>query len=405
MKYIKYICLLLLWIFVWLIIARYSTDNFITRYVLNKNIQEHESTYYIEKYDRFEDIDWILQNQYYDFSGIDSTVMIEDAVKSYVDWIWDPYTVYMDADTNSGFMQDLEWESDFEWIWAVVSKKDYYILVEEVIKDAPAYKAGIKPLDRIVQINWEYVQDESLDDAVNRMKWEKWTTVNIKIERIDEDENSQILEFDVVRDEVLVPSLSTKIFNIWKQKIWYLEVSMVWEETENLFKKEIPNLINEKLDWMIIDLRWNWWWLMDIAVLLVSHFIPKWDLVVKSKYAWFADEVYTSKWYWEFEWMKLVVLVDWLTASAGEIMALALQEQVNATILWTKTFGKWTIQTLHQFPDWASLKYTIGKRFPPSGLSIDHTWITPDVIVEFDASGYVNNDIDNQLEEAKSLFK
>lgn len=405
MKYIKYICLLIVWILAWLVIARYSTDNFITHYVLNKNIKEHDSNYYIDKYNRFEDIDWILQNQYYDYSGIDSAIMIEDAIKSYVDWIWDPYTVYMDADTNSGFMQDLEWESDFEWIWAVVSKKDYYILIEEIIKDAPAYKAWLKPMDRIVQINWEYVQDESLDDSVNRMKWEKWTSVNIKIERIDEDGNSNILDFDVIRDEVSVPSLSTKIFNVDKKKIWYLEISMVWEETENIFKKEIPNLVNEKLDWMIIDLRWNWWWLMDIAVLLVSHFIPKWDLVVKSKYAWFADEVYTSKWYWEFEWMKLVVLVDWLTASAGEIMALALQEQVNATILWTKTFGKWTIQTLHQFADWASLKYTIWKRFPPSGLSIDQSWIIPDIIVEFDATWYINNDVDNQLEEAKNLFK
>lgn len=405
MKYLKYVFLLILWILTWLVIARYSTDNFITHYVLNKNIQEHESDYYINKYNRFEDIDGILQNQYYDYSGLDKSIMIEDAVKSYVDGIWDPYTVYMDADTNNSFMDDLEWESDFEWIWAVVSKKDYYILIEELIKDAPAYNAWLKPLDRIVQINWEYVQDLSLNEAVDKMKWKRWTSVFVKIERVIDEDQTEVLEIEIIRDKITIPSLSTKILNVWTKKIWYIEISMIWEETENIFKKEISNLVNQNLDGMIIDLRWNWWWLMNIAVQIVSHFIPKGKLVVESRYAWFSDEFYTSKWYWEFEWMKLVVLVDWLTASAGEIIALALQEQTNATILWTRTFWKWTIQTLHQFSDGASLKYTIWKRFPPSWLTIDKVWITPDIVVEFDSKWYISENIDNQLEEAKSLFK
>jgi carboxyl-terminal processing protease len=144
--------------------------------------------------------------------------------------------------------------------------------------------------------------------------------------------------------------------------------------------------------------------LMNIAVEIASHFIPKWKLVVQSKYPWFTDEIYNSKWYWEFEWMKVVVLVDWLTASAWEILTLALQEQINATVLGTKTFGKWSIQTLHEFPDGASLKYTIGKRFPPSGLSVDEIGITPDIVVDFDSTWYINDDVDNQLEEAKNLF-
>lgn len=404
MKFLKVICILIIWISIWLFASYFFSDNFqLYSSVYGENLFLVDSNLY--KYSRFEEINKILDSKYYDYNWVDTDLMVEEAVKAYVDGIWDPYTVYMDAETNSGFMSSLEWENNFEWIGAVVSKKDYYVLIEQVIKDAPAYKAWLQPLDRIVQVDWEYVQDESLDESTNRMKWPKWSSVLLKIERVDENGESNVFEVSVIRDEINVPSLSSKVFDVDGKKIWYFEISLVWEETENIFRKEISALKLENFDWIIVDLRWNGGWLMDIAVQIVSHFIPKWELVVKSKYAWFADEIYTSKWYWDFEWMKVIVLIDWLTASAGEIMALALQEQVNATILWTKSFGKGTIQTLHEFNDGASLKYTIWKWFPPSGISIDKIWITPDIVVEFDATWYINDEVDNQLEEAKNLFK
>ena len=100
----------------------------------------------------------------------------------------------------------------------------------------------------------------------------------------------------------------------------------------------------------------------------------------------------------------MVVLVDWLTASAGEIIALALQEQIGAKLIWTQTFGKWSIQTMDEFPDGASLKYTVGKRYTPNGENIDITWATPDIIIEFDPDKYVNTAIDMQLEKAKEVL-
>lgn len=402
MKYFRWIMILLIWVLVWMIISKFATKNLIQEYILNTN--EIDDSYYADKYERFEQVDNILKKQYYEYDEVDHDIMIEEALKAYVNWIGDPYTVYMDAEENSGFVEDLEWESDFEWIWAVVSKKDYYILIEEIIKDAPAYKAWLKPLDRIVKIDDIYVQDETLNESVNRMRWPKWTSVDIVIERVN-GSGSEVIEFSVVRDTINVPSLTTKILNIDEKNIWYIEISLVWEETENIFKREIPWLVKANLSGIIVDLRWNWGWLMNIAVLIASHFVPKWRIIVQSRYEWFTDEAYSSRWYGEFEWMKTVVLVDWLTASAWEIIALALQEQANATILGTQTFGKGTIQTLHDFKNGDSLKYTIWKWFPPSDISIDKIWITPDVVVEFDYTGYVDNDIDNQLEEAKNLFK
>ena len=103
--------------------------------------------------------------------------------------------------------------------------------------------------------------------------------------------------------------------------------------------------------------------------------------------------------------MPVVVLVDGMTASAGEIITLALQEQIGARVVGTQTFGKWSIQTLYDFADGDSLKYTVGKWYAPNGENIDEVGITPDVVVEFDVDQYKATRKDNQLEEAKNIIQ
>jgi len=402
MKFVRWFIVFLCWILVWWIIIKYNPD-IISNNISNVIVKSNVLWYYQDKYSRFELVDAILENDYYYPENINSWVMVQDAVKAYVDAIDDPYTVYMDADENSWFMNELEWEDHFEWIWAVVSKKDYYVLIEEVIKNAPAYKAWIKPLDRIIKINDDYIQDWTLDEAVKNMRWPAWSIVMITLER-DDWENTEILKFEVTRDTVDIPSVTSEVFTVWNKKIWYIEISTIWEETEKLFKRSISELKNEWIEWIILDLRWNWWGYLDVWVEIASHFIPKWQLVVSAKYRWYSDTNYYSKWYWELEWIKTVVLIDKLTASAWEIIALALQEQVWATLLWTTTFWKWSIQTIYPFNDWDSIKYTVWAWYPPSDISVNEIWAAPDIVVEFDAEAYINNDIDNQLEEAKNLF-
>jgi carboxyl-terminal processing protease len=144
---------------------------------------------------------------------------------------------------------------------------------------------------------------------------------------------------------------------------------------------------------------------MPIAVEISSHFIEKWKLVVSAKYKWYEDESYYSQWFGEFENMEIVVLIDGMTASAGEIIAIALQEQAWAKLMWATSFGKWTIQTLDGFTDGDSIKYTIWKWFAPSEKNINKIWVDPDIVVEFDVDNYISSNYDNQLEEAKSIFK
>ena len=183
----------------------------------------------------------------------------------------------------------------------------------------------------------------------------------------------------------------------------YHEVYSLGEIVHN--EDVVLTLVKKGMKALIVDIRNNGGGLVDQSVQMADYFLDTGTNILIERDNKQRETITKAETKKKIT-MPTVVLVNEYSASASEIFSAAVKEKAdNVTIVGTKTFGKWTIQTLHQFPDWASLKYTIGKRFPPSGLSIDHTWITPDVIVEFDASGYVNNDIDNQLEEAKSLFK
>lgn len=356
-------------------------------------------------YERFDTVYNILQSEYYDVEKLNTGKMLDNALKAYVDAIDDPYTVYMDSTENSWFQEELKGSSDFEWIGAVISKKDYYIQIDEIIKGSPAFNAGLRILDRIVMIGSWSTKSLDVNQAVTEIRGPKWTKVKITIERIHKDGTKEVIEKEITRDKLTVPSVNGKIIT-WAngQKIGYINISIIGEETENLLKKTLNEFKAQNIQGIILDLRGNGWGLLPVSVQVASHFIPKGKLVVSTKYTTFEDEKMLSEGYADYQNMPMVVLVDGLTASAGEIIALALQEQIGAQLVGTQTFGKWSIQTMDEFDDGASLKYTVGKRYTPNGENIDITWATPDVVVEFDEDKYLNNALDNQLEKAKQVL-
>lgn len=356
-------------------------------------------------YQRFDTVYGILQSSYYNVEKLNTGKMLSNALKAYVDAIEDPYTIYMDSETNSWFQEELKWSSDFEGIGAVISKKDYYIQVDEIIKGSPAFNAGLKILDRIVIINTWSTKSLDINQAVSRIRGPKWTTVKVTIERVAKDGSKDIIEKEITRDKLVIPSVNGKIIT-WSNKeiLWYINISIIGEETENLLKKTLSELKDQNMKGIILDLRGNGWWLLPVAVQVASHFIPKGKLVVSTKYTTFEDEKLVSEGYVDYQNIPMVVLIDGLTASAWEIIALALKEQIGAQLVGTQTFGKWSIQTMDEFDDGASLKYTVGKRYTPNGENIDITWAAPDVLVEFDADKYLSSAIDNQLEKAKQVI-
>ncbi len=350
-------------------------------------------------YSNFESILNILENNYFDKDKIDSNKMLNNALRGFVQAIDDPHTNYLSKDENEDFQEGLSWEDDFEWIGAEVSRQKDGIRIERPLNWQPAQNAGLKPLDMIIRIDWEDTSDMSISEAVDKIRGPQWTRVTLEIFR--ESENN-VFEVDVERDSINVPSVRSDVLTLtWNINIGHIDISMVWEETENALKENIKELKEKDINWVILDLRGNGWWFLDIATQIASHFIPEGKEIVSTEYSNMPGQKLTSKWYGELEDIPVVVLVDWLSASASEIISAALREKRDAKIIGTQTFGKWSIQTIENLEDGSSIKYTIGKWFTPKWENIEQKWVTPDIEIEFDSELYDKERIDNQLEKAK----
>lgn len=381
-------------------------DSYINKFVHQRNPQA--LTTQEESIASIESIYNVLTESYYDKDKLSLTGMWAGSIKGFVDALQDPYTEYFTTEQNTDFMDALKWEDEFEWIGAAVAKKDEWVQIQEIFKWTPAALAWLLPLDIVIEIDWEKTQNMTLTEAVKKIRWPKGSTVKLMIYRASEKTlEKRVFTVEVTRNAVQIPSVSSDIITLpnTDKKIWLIAISIIGEETETLLKKEIQTLRDVNVQWIVLDLRWNGGGYLPKAVEIASHFVKKDQIVVTAKYSKHPSETYTSKWYGDFENIPVVVLIDGLTASAWEVIAWALKQQNQATLVWVKTFGKWSIQTIAEIGSGTALKYTIGKRYLPDDTNIDHEWIKPDVEVIFDREAYAKNAIDNQKQKALDLLK
>lgn len=277
--------------------------------------------------------------------------MLERALKGMVASLEDPYTAFLDVEQNTNFTEELKGEQDFEGIGAAVLKKNDAIEVQEVYKGTPSFEAGLRPLDLIAEINGEKTTDMTTEMAVSKIRGPKDTTVELTIIRPSEaDPVKRVLHLQIVRKQVVIPSVTSNIFTIANKKVGYINISVIGQQTENAMKKVVADLKEQGISGLILDLRGNGGGFLDIGVKVASHFLAKGQIVTTTKYRDTGyNEVYYSDGYAEFMATPTVVLVDSLTASAGEIIAAALQEIQGAVIIGTKTYGKGSIQTISDF--------------------------------------------------------
>ncbi len=352
-----------------------------------------------EKYRVFEKVDNILKKEYWDPSMLSGSKMLENAIKWYVNAVGDPFTVYLSPSDNKTFNKELKGSNEFEWIWAYVTKKDNGVMIERLIKWGPAYNSELKPLDIILKADDVSLVDLPLWEAVSYIKGPAGTNVTLTVLRWE-----KIFEVKVVREKVEIKSVTGDIYTLtWDINIWYISISIFWEDTENSLEWVIQDFKKNNLKWIIIDLRWNGGWFLPVAVDVASHWVPKEKIISIARYRTRANEKLLSKGFGDFEDLPVVILVDWLTASASEIISAAIKYRDNALLVWTKTFGKWSIQTMEEFDDGSSLKYTIWRWDTPIWDNINKVGIEPDVKIEFDADKYKEG-FDNQLDMAKKTI-
>lgn len=333
---------------------------------------------------------------YYYYQDIDFNKVVDGLYHGAVDGIGDPYTVYFNADEYAAFTESSD--GKYAGFGSRVQVGDNgYPLLTQVFPGSPADKAGILTGDYIIEIDGEDVYGLDLDLVAMRMRGEVGTYVEVLVYREGEPD---YLTFRVRRDVVEIPTVESKLLD---NRIGYVKVSEFDEVTATQFDKEIKSLNSQGMQALIVDLRGNPGGLLKTVQSMLSRILPKGELLVYMEDKNGNREDHYSESPLTLD-IPIAVLIDGYSASASEVFAGCLQDYGKAILVGTQSFGKGIVQTMYPLGDGSALKVTISAYYTPKGRNIHKTGLTPDVVVELDASLRKKNSIpveeDNQIQTA-----
>jgi len=311
----------------------------------------------------------------------------------------DPYTVFLPPSESEIFNDDIS--GSFEGVGMEIAVRDQMLTIVSPLKGTPAFNAGLKSGDRIVEIDGKDSKNMSTGAAVKLIRGEKGTDVVFTILREGE---SELLTITVTRGTILIPTIDTYQR---ADGIFVIELLNFSAKSPELFKNALKEFSETNYNKLIIDLRGNPGGFLEAAVDMASWFLPHGKIVVSEDYGDTAsDNVHRSRGYDIFnDDLELVILIDRGSASASEILAGALREHDKATLVGTRSFGKGSVQELIQITSDTSLKVTIARWLLAGDVFITKEGIEPDIVVEIPEGDDFNPDRDYILEEAAAFLR
>lgn len=307
---------------------------------------------------------------------VDQQQLEDGAIKGMLATLEDPYSVYMDQDAAKQFEQALD--SSFEGIGAEISIDQEKIIIVSPIKGSPAEKAGIKPLDEIISVNGESVSGKDLNHVINEIRGEKGTKVELEIVR---STVNKPIEVSLVRDEVPQITVYSDMKKEGGENIGYIQITSFSQDTANEFDKALSELEDKNISGLILDVRGNPGGFLTSVNAILENFVTKGKPYVQVE----NRNGDTQQFYSDLKEKKdypVAVLIDSGSASASEIMAGALKEAADYTLIGEKTFGKGTVQQPISMDDGSEIKLTISKWLTPEGNWIHKTGIEPNLEVK-----------------------
>jgi carboxyl-terminal processing protease len=318
------------------------------------------------------------------------------AVSGLVDSLNDPYSVFFNPEEAKSFEEEIA--GNFTGIGIEVGMKDKILTVVAPLKDTPAYKANIKPGDRILKIDKTITSNLNIEEAIKLMRGEKGTTVTLTIFR---EGNKDPIEIKIVRDVINIPTLDTELR---PDGIFVVKLYNFSANSATLFRDAMKQFVESKTDKLLLDLRGNPGGYLESAIDISSWFLPGGKIVVTEDYGNNKKDIMRSKGYNAFnDNLKFVILIDGGSASASEIVAGAMQDNGRAKLVGSQSFGKGSVQEAIKVTPDTLLKITIAKWLTPNGTSISEKGLTPDYKVELTAKDIAEKK-DRQLEKAVEIL-
>ena len=323
------------------------------------------------------------------------------AIRGVLDTLDDQNTGFLTPTEATRFLESIE--GSFEGIGALVewAEDEGAIRIVEPFEDQPAWNAGIRRGDLIIAINGQDVADLSnLNEAINRIKGPKGTEVHLTVRRDGLDDP---LEVPVTRDTIDIPVVESERYGE-NDEFAYVHLKRFSADAGAKLRAELEDLLTDETQGLIFDLRGNPGGLLREAIKVTSVFLED-ERVLIERFSDGTEEIYnTEGGALVPDDLPLVVLVNWGSASASEIVAGALQDVERAPLVGVTTYGKGSVQLPHTLSDESLLRVTIALWYTPSDRSINATGLEPDIVVEL-TNAQSDNEEDPQLDRAIEFLR
>jgi len=353
----------------WLVIGIFVVVSTIGAGFYHKLAANNEETYKGLKV--FSDVIELIQKNYVD--PVDTQELIEKAIQGMVSSL-DPHSALLPPDDFEELRIDTK--GKFTGIGIHITMRDGYVTVVSPIDGTPAYKAGIKALDKIIKVDGEETID--LRDAVNRMRGPKGTTVVVSVLR---ENVPDLIDFTLVRD--VIPIESIKAVSL-KPGFGYVWITNFRDKTTDDLVEALDKLEAENPDMkgLVLDLRNNPGGILSQAIKISDIFLEEGTILTIKGREGKHTKTFKARPDASKRPYPVVVLINGGSASASEIVAGALQDHKRALIIGTTSFGKGSVQTVETLRDGYGLKFTIARYYTPSGRSIQAKGVEPDIAIE-----------------------
>ena len=348
-----------------------------------------------KKIDLFSEVLNKINKQYVD--DVNQSEMMDAAINGVLQSL-DPYSAYMSPEMFKNMAT--ETSGEFGGLGIEVGMEAGVVKVISPIDNSPAYRVGVKAGDYIVKINEIQVQGKSLTEAVELMRGPVGSDIEITVRRRGE---RKALTFTITREIIEVASVKTEIKD---KNVGYIRLTSFNENSSDQIKKKLSEFKkNKNIEKYILDLRNNPGGLLSQAIKISDFFLENGEIVsTKSRKnsenrKWFAKkgDIINGD--------TILVLINYGSASASEIVAGALKDHKRAILIGEATYGKGSVQSIIPLDNKGAIRLTVSKYYLPSGDSISDVGVVPDFeVAEENDSFRINTETDNQLDFALKLL-
>lgn len=312
-----------------------------------------------------------LLSKYY--GEIDKQTLSDAAIKGMIEALNDPYSTYIDAENTDDFDEQIY--GYYVGIGTEITLNDEnQFEVTNIFENTPATDANIELHDIVVKVNNEDVSGKTVSDIGKLIQGEIGTDVTLTLRRGEE-------EFDVTitRDRIDLISVTSQIFEKDDKRIGYIKVTNFASNTFNQFQTALNELEENDIESLIIDVRDNLGGQLEVATQIASLFLTKDKVVYQLNTNGIIQPIYSTG---PGSFQKpITVLINGATASASEVLAIALQESADATVIGTTSYGKGTIQESYKLSTGATIKFTVQEWLSPNGNTVNEVGVKPDIEV------------------------